>query len=117
MIIELMTSHTMKKKFTVWKKIITKFVSKDVFYQDLHSSTNKADWKYDSDDDIGLDVLCLKEEQDQKGIQMKTLLGSVLLQESTESEVCYMVHMRWIWGVTQAEIQNGGNQMTVRLSS
>ena len=68
MIIELMTSHTMKKKFTVWKKIITKFVSKDVFYQDLHSSTNKADWKYDSDDDIGLDVLCLKEEQDQKGI-------------------------------------------------
>ena len=35
---------------------------------------------------------------------MKTLLGSVLLQESTESEVCYMVQMRWIWGVIQTEI-------------
>lgn len=35
---------------------------------------------------------------------MKTLLGSVLLQESTESEVSYMVQMRWIWGVIQTEI-------------
>ena len=31
MIIELMTSHTMNKKFTVWNKIITKFVSKGRF--------------------------------------------------------------------------------------
>ena len=32
----------------------------------LQTKPNKADWKYDPDNDIGLDVLCLKEEQDHK---------------------------------------------------
>ena len=35
----------------------TKFDSGDVFYQDLLSSSKEADLKYDSEDDIGLDVL------------------------------------------------------------
>ena len=38
----------------------------DVFYQDLLSSYKKADWKYDSDDDIGLVVLFYKEDRDRK---------------------------------------------------
>lgn len=61
----------------------------------LQTKPNKANWKYDSDNDIGLDV---KRDLDEN------LLGSVLLQESTESEVCYMMQMRWIWGVIQTEI-------------
>ena len=38
----------------------------DVSYQDLLSSSKKADWKYDSDDDIGLVVLFYKEDRDRK---------------------------------------------------
>ena len=53
-----------------------------------------------------LDWMCYasKKSKITRRISMKTLLGSVLLQESTEWEVCYMVQMRWIWGVTQTEI-------------
>ena len=60
----LMRSQRMKKKFTVCKKEDhdTKFESEDVSCKNLLSSSKEVDLRYDSEDDIGLDLLFHKDE-------------------------------------------------------